>query len=152
MVEISLKWSTAEGLREIAIERERTTFGRGDADCRLEDEGLSRVHATVYRDGDNIWIVDENSTNGSFVNGEQARGSGTILRNGDQIKIGNHTTMVVKISDEKTSAQPPVIQASTVQSNHAPVSASPPGSSMVIPVLVTTFALFVIGVSAILSA
>ena len=78
MPEISLTYSTAEGSREIAIERERTTFGRGDADCRLDDDGLSRIHATVYRDGDNVWVVDENSTNGSFVNGQKVGGSGTI--------------------------------------------------------------------------
>ena len=148
MLEISLTYSTAEGSREIAIERERTTFGRGDADCRLDDGGLSRIHATVYRDGDNVWIVDENSTNGSFVNGEPVRGSGTILKNGDQIKIGNHTKMVVKISDARAAAQPSAVQTSSVQSNSASVSAAQSHSSMTIPILVIMFAVFVIGVSA----
>ena len=148
MLEISLTYSTAEGSRQIAIERDRTTFGRGDADCRLDDDGLSRVHATVYRDSDNVWIVDENSTNGSFVNGEQVRGSGTILKNGDLIKIGNHTKMVVKISDGKAAAQPSHVSNQMAQQSAASTSLAPPRSSMVIPVLVTMFALFVIGVSA----
>lgn len=148
MLDISLIYSTAEGSRQIAIERSRTTFGRGDADCRLDDQGLSRVHATVYRDGDNVWIVDENSTNGSFVNGERVSGSGTILKNGDRIKIGNHTTMVVKIADARTAAQPTVVQTAAAPTNASSVSVSQPHSSMVIPVLVTMFALFVIGVSA----
>jgi pSer/pThr/pTyr-binding forkhead associated (FHA) protein len=148
MLEISLTYSTAEGSRQLAIERERTTFGRGDADCRLEDQGLSRIHATVYRDGDNVWIVDENSTNGSFVNGEQVRGSGTILKNGDRIKIGNHTTMVVRFSDAQTAAQQAAVQSPIAQINFASVSAAPSNSSMVIPILVIMFGLFVIGVSA----
>ncbi len=101
MVEISLTYSTAEGSEKVEIERERTSFGRGDADFRIDDDGLSRVHATVYRDGDNIWIVDENSTNGTFVNGGKVSGSGTILKNGDTIKIGNQTKMSVKIADVK---------------------------------------------------
>lgn len=148
MFEISLTYSTAEGSRQIAIERSRTTFGRGDVDCRLEDSGLSRLHATVYRDGDNVWIVDENSTNGSFVNGERVSGSGTILKNGDRIKIGNHTTMVVRIADARTAAQPTAVQSPIAQTNAVSFSAAQPSSSMTIPILVTMFALFVIAVSA----
>ena len=148
MAEIFLTYSTSEGSKEIAIARERTTFGRGDADCRLDDGGLSRIHATVYRDGDNVWIVDENSTNGSFVNDEQVRGSGTILKNGDVIKIGNQTKMTVKISDGKTAAPPPIVQNQPVKTNAAAVASNQPGSSMVVPVLLTMCALFVIGVSA----
>lgn len=149
MLEIFLLCSTAGGSREIKIERSRTTFGRGDADYRLDDGGLSRVHATVYRDGDRVWVVDENSTNGSFVNGEPVRGSGTILKNGDVIKIGNETKMTVKISDGKTAAASPVAQSQTanVSAVSASASSGQPGSSMVVPVLLTMFALFVIAVS-----
>ena len=149
MAEIFLTYSTAEGSREIAIERDRTTFGRGDADYRLNDEGLSRIHATVYRDGERVWIVDENSTNGSFVNGQKVTGSGTILKNGDQIKIGNHTKIIVRVSDRNTAAPPIALSTQTPQMSAATSSAQqPPSSSMVIPILVTMFALFVIGVSA----
>ncbi len=148
MLEISLTYSTAEGSREISIERDRTTFGRGDADCRLNDDGLSRIHATVYRDGDNVWIVDENSTNGSFVNNQKVSGSGTILKNGDQIKIGNHTKMIVKISDGKTAAQPSAVSHQPARATVASASSAKTNSSMVLPVMATMFALFVIGVSA----
>jgi len=148
MAEIFLTYSTPEGAREITITRERTTFGRGDADCRLDDGGLSRVHATVYRDGDNVWIVDENSTNGSFVNGAKVRGSGTILKNGDVIKIGNETKMTVNISDGKTAAPSPIVQSQPVQSSVTSVTSNKSGSSMVVPVLLTMFALFVISISA----
>ncbi len=148
MLEISLTYSTAEGSREITIDRDRTTFGRGDADCRLDDEGLSRIHSTVYRDGDNVWIVDENSTNGSFVNGQKVTGSGTILKDGDQIKIGNHTKMTVNFSGGKTAAQPLSVSNQSPQTSVASASSAQTNSSMVIPILVMMFALFVIGVSA----
>ncbi len=149
MAEIFLTYSTAEGSREAVIERERTTFGRGDADYRLDDEGLSRIHATVYRDGDNVWVVDENSTNGSFVNGQKVSGSGTVLKNGDRIKIGNQTNMVVKISDGKTADQPSAVSSNQkAQASAVSVASAQPSSSMVIPILLTMVALFVIGVSA----
>lgn len=149
MLEVFLTYPTPEGSREIAIENERTSFGRTDAaDYRLEDSGLSRVHATIYREGDRVWIVDENSTNGSFVNGEKVSGSGTILKTGDQIKIGNQTKLIVRMSDEKTSAIPPTIASASA--NTSIVSSAQPGSSsMVIPILATMFALFIIGISAV---
>lgn len=148
MTEITLTYSTAEGSRQTQIERDRTTFGRGDADCRIDDQGLSRVHASVYRDGDNVWITDENSTNGTFVNGQKVSGSGTILKNGDRIKIGNHTTMTVAISDGKTAAAPIAAETQTPKANAAAASSARINSSMVLPVMLIMFAIFVIGVSA----
>ncbi len=146
MLEISLTYSTSEGSKTLNIERERTSFGRGDADCRIDDDGLSRVHATVYRDGDHVWIVDENSTNGSFVNGERVGGSGTILKNGDIIKIGNHTKIAVKITDGKSAKSPSAAAAPVVPPKTTAASSQ---SSMLVPALITMFALFVIGVAAV---
>lgn len=95
--------------REIEIRGGRTTFGRGDeSDVRLDDSGLSRLHASVYREGDRIWIVDENSTNGSFVNDDPVGASGTPLRDGDEIAIGNRTRMLVSITTATSDAAMPV--------------------------------------------
>lgn len=148
MLEIFLTYNSGEGAKEIKIERDRTSFGRGDADCRIDDDGLSRVHATVYRDGDNVWIVDENSTNGTEVNGARVGGSGTILQTGDTIKIGNHTKMTVSISDGKSAAQP-VAEKTPNAPTKTVAAASNSSPSYLIPALVTMFALFVIGISAV---
>ena len=96
MLEVILTYPTPAGSQEIPIDRERTSFGRGsDATHRFDDNSLSRLHATVYRDGDRIWIVDENSANGTFVNGQPTAPAGTPLRSGDTIKIGNETILNV---------------------------------------------------------
>jgi len=79
MLDVVLTYSTDEGSQEVLIESGRVSFGRGDVGNRIDDDGLSRLHATVYREGDNVWIVDENSTNGTFVNGAQVQGAGTPL-------------------------------------------------------------------------
>lgn len=148
MLEVSLTYTGGEGAKKIEIERERTSFGRGDADHQIDDDGLSRVHATVYRDGDNVWIVDENSTNGTEVNGARVGGGGTILKNGDTIKIGNHTKMSVDIFDGKTAVQSaPASTAAAPTKTVAAASGS--SSSFLIPALVTMFALFIIGISAV---
>ena len=47
MIEVILTYPTPEGSQEIAIENERTSFGRGsDSDLHFPDDGLSRLHAT----------------------------------------------------------------------------------------------------------
>ena len=152
MLEVVLKCSTSDGSREIKIEGEKTSFGRGsEATNRFADEGLSRLHSTVYRDGDRVWIVDENSTNGTFVNGEKVSASGTALENGDVIKIGNYTNIKVKISDQTSTRNESFAaeQAKNFSGNQTTESAFQPHSSLLIPLAITAFALLIVAVSAV---
>ena len=97
MLEVLLTYPTPEGSQEIRIDGGRMSFGRGsEADHRFADDGLSRLHATIYREDGRVWIVDENSSNGTFVNGEPVAPAGTPLRNGDLINIGNRTALNVR--------------------------------------------------------
>jgi pSer/pThr/pTyr-binding forkhead associated (FHA) protein len=145
MIEVVLKHSTDEGSQEIALTGEKMSFGRGsEADYRFEDDGLSRLHSTIYRDGDRVWIVDENSTNGSFVNGEKVSGSGMPLTNGDVVKIVNHTKLKVGISEEKASAPAVSNQAKTVAA-----SDTSENSFGIVPLVVTACAILVIFAAAI---
>jgi pSer/pThr/pTyr-binding forkhead associated (FHA) protein len=144
MLEVVLTYPTQMGSEEIVIANERTSFGRGgENDHHFDDDGLSRLHATIYRDGDRVWIVDENSTNGTTVNGEKVSGSGTPLRNGDSVKIGNHTTLNVRISSA------PQIQATKPKTestvNPITVSSSVDSKNYILPIALITFALLIIG-------
>jgi pSer/pThr/pTyr-binding forkhead associated (FHA) protein len=142
MREIVLIYPTPEGSQEIVISGEKLSFGRGsEADFRFEDEGLSRLHATVYHDGERIWIVDENSTNGSFVNGEKVGASGTPLRNGDAIKIGHFTNLKLRIAEKQTPSAP-----ISQKTNNVSVPAQ--SSAYFIPAAIIAAALFVVTVSA----
>lgn len=110
MLEFSLIYPTPDGSREIQISGEKLSFGRGsEADHRFADDGLSRLHATIYRDGDRVWIVDENSSNGTFVNGARAAPAGTPLRNGDSIRIGHRTTLKVRVTEKRDAAASPLL-------------------------------------------
>jgi pSer/pThr/pTyr-binding forkhead associated (FHA) protein len=147
MLEVILTYRTEETAGEIPLEDGKVTFGRGsEADYRFGDDGLSRLHATIYREGDNVWIADENSTNGSFVNGERVKPNGTILYNGDKIKIGHYTTLTIKIGSPQAA---PETNKSVEKSNAA--AASGAGSQsfpILIPLALAGFALLVISVSA----
>lgn len=145
MTEVFLTYPTPEGSREIALSGDRISMGRGsDADLRFDDDGLSRLHATIHREGEKVWILDENSTNGTFVNGEKVPPSGTPLYHGDRVKIGHYTDLRIRFEEPKQAA--PVVAGKP-----APVvSASPDSSNSygILPVALTALAIFVIAISA----
>lgn len=63
--------------------------GEGELDVALHDDRASRLHARIVVEGDDVVILDENSSNGTFVNGELI--SRHALQWGDVIQIGaNH--------------------------------------------------------------
>lgn len=96
----TLRIETPHGTKRVPVSRDLITIGRGEtAFLAIDDEGLSRLHATIHRDGDRIWIVDENSTNGSFVNEREVPQTGAPLADGDEIRIGNDTVIVVEFGD-----------------------------------------------------
>ena len=147
MLEITLTFPTPEGSRELPITGDKTTFGRGsEAEHRFPDDGLSRLHATVYRDGDRVWVVDENSSNGTFVNGEKVNPSGTPLKDGDSIKIGHQTVLRVRIASAKVAA---AAANSSVTTRPVTVEAksSVSGPISILPIALIAFALLLVSVS-----
>lgn len=146
MSEISLIYPTLEGSQEISVPNGKISFGRGsDADFRFEDNGLSRLNSTIYREGNRVWVVDENSTNGTFVNGARVSGSGTPLSNGDTIKLGNSTNLKVKIIERQAQKS----AAPTNPQKAKTVSVSSNSPTNLIPIAIIAVAFFVVSISAV---
>ncbi|MEO6712944.1 MAG: DUF3662 and FHA domain-containing protein [Mycobacteriales bacterium] len=83
--------------REVVIEQESSVVGRGsDARIRIDDAGVSRRHAEVRREGDEVFLVDLGSTNGTLVNGRAVER--TRLTPGDRISIGR-TVLIYERDD-----------------------------------------------------
>jgi pSer/pThr/pTyr-binding forkhead associated (FHA) protein len=145
-MEVTLTYPTPEGSQEIRVESGKLTFGRGsEAEQRFADDGLSRLHATVYNEGGRVWIVDENSSNGTFVNGERVQPGGRPLRHGDSIKIGHQTVLKVRIA-EAPAAKPVQKQAA------ASTVTAPSGSNSsfgILPIVIIAGAIFLVSVSAV---
>lgn len=71
------------------VDRSHAVLGRGaEADIRIVDPSLSRMHARFDRDGDTLAITDLESRNGSFVDGQRLRDR-RKLRNGELVTLGN---------------------------------------------------------------
>ena len=153
MLEVILTFPTPEGTQQIPIEAERTSFGRGsDADHRFPDNGLSRLHATVYRDGDRVWVVDENSSNGTYVNGQKSAPTGTPLRNGDQFKIGNETYLTVHIREKQQAQESAAAGASAAPTRSKTVSTAPLKPINFLPIVLIGLAFMIVSVSAVFVA
>ena len=69
----------------------------------IDDPLASRVHATIWEDGGTLFIRDEQSSNGTMVNGKRVQE--TRLRPRDQIQIGNSVFQVASASAPRP-AQP----------------------------------------------
>jgi hypothetical protein len=79
--------STAEGERVVPLDARTTVIGRGaDADVRLSDTGVSRLHCEVRVEPGSWVLADRGSTNGTRVNGRPV--STSVLRDGDVIELG----------------------------------------------------------------
>ena len=73
--------------RDVPLPRDVTRLGRGaEADVRLPDTGVSRLHAEIRLEGSDASVVDLQSTNGTTVNG--SRISTSRLTDGDRIGLG----------------------------------------------------------------
>ncbi len=71
-----------------------TMLGRGtDCDLRLVDPGVSRHHAELRVEDDEVVLVDLGSTNGTFVNGQPVRR--IVLSDGTRVTLGR-TTLVFR--------------------------------------------------------
>jgi diguanylate cyclase (GGDEF)-like protein len=71
------------------IDSQQALLGRGaDADIRIPDPSLSRLHARFEREGDALWIMDLESRNGTSVDGARIS-ERRKLENGEHVTVGN---------------------------------------------------------------
>jgi pSer/pThr/pTyr-binding forkhead associated (FHA) protein len=71
--------------------------GRGtEAAIRLDEYRVSRTHAVLVRHGRHFRILDNRSSNGTFVNGRQI--TATNIENGDMLQVGPVAMQYVVVS------------------------------------------------------
>ena len=80
------------------ITSESTVIGRGQqADIQVIDEGISRRHAEIVHEGEQIVIRDLGSTNGTYCNGDRI--GEHRLSDGDKIQVGSTTILKFTFHD-----------------------------------------------------
>jgi FHA domain/von Willebrand factor type A domain len=74
---------------EYAVLKDEVSLGRGeDNDIVIPHASVSRIHARLLKRNGAYELTDLNSTNGSFVDDRQIRGS-TVVSNGSQLRLGD---------------------------------------------------------------
>lgn len=87
---------------------EELVLGRATPGLSIQDDSVSRRHATLTRGTDGSFTIrDLGSRNGTFVNGQKIEEA--TLRIGDRIAIGGHTVLQLvlrdKFEDQRLQAQ-----------------------------------------------
>ena len=82
----STSWFLPNGLHKIGRLPEKEII--------LDDITVSRHHAFITVDDEEISITDEESTNGIFINGELLTES--TLKSGDRLQVGKFSLIVTK--------------------------------------------------------
>jgi len=81
--------------RKLSFEKPRMLIGRSEHnDVSIDSRFVSRHHMLLVRHGSSTFLMDLNSTNGTFVNSKRV--SNQVLVDNDIISVGNHR---IKFSD-----------------------------------------------------
>ena len=112
MAEAKLKFNG----NELNLFKGVTTIGRTSDNFISfpEDTNVSRYHAEIESRGDDFYIIDLDSSNGTTVGGARVSGE-RLLKNGDRIVFGG--TSRIEFSIEKESSITPVIDAADEQTD-----------------------------------
>jgi len=83
---------------------DKCVIGRDpNSDIVIEDIEISKNHLTITRKGSTFLVEDQNSTNGTFLNGKKLK-KPTTIKNGDLISLGKN--QVLEFVYEKTNEIP----------------------------------------------
>lgn len=118
-------------IKEVQLTKDKTTLGRRPYnDIVIDNLAVSGEHAVLQMVGQEVYIEDQNSTNGTYINGRAVKKQ--LLQHNDTVEIGKYKIkyMVEEGSDyEKTmilkpgQVPPPAVRSLATQP--APLSASP---------------------------
>jgi predicted component of type VI protein secretion system len=74
----------------------------------IDNAGVSSYHAVIEKEGDSYYIIDNNSTNGVFVNGKKI--TRQALEYWDEIQIYNYVLKFMAVSGLQESEDPDIAQ------------------------------------------
>ena len=105
------------GSEQIFSLGDKTLIGRAK-ECTItlpDDERVSRRHAAIIKKGDNYWLTDLRSINGTYLNGERLA-THCRLRDQDQIVIGG-SSFAVQVGDDLSVKPVPGDEATVFDSS-----------------------------------
>ncbi|MDP1564863.1 MAG: FHA domain-containing protein, partial [Polaromonas sp.] len=87
-------------IKEVQLTKDRTSLGRRPYnDIVIDNLAVSGEHAVLQMSGNDVFVEDLNSTNGTYLNGKAVKKQ--QLNNGDTVEIGKYK---IKYVNEVASA------------------------------------------------
>ena len=96
--ETYLKTKLPEKYSDLHMKKNSIVMGsmREGCDYQIRERGVSRMHAKVLKKEDGLYLLDMNSTNGTYVNGKPIdSGKDYLLEEGDVISLAKTVAFVV---------------------------------------------------------
>lgn len=112
-------------LREYQIDKDSISIGRKHGnDIQLNDLTVSGRHSLITVMGDNTYVDDLGSTNGTLLNG--ARVAKSLLKHGDLIQVGNY--QFTYFEDDEAEYEPTMFLRAEIEDTQI-MQTNPPKTS-----------------------
>jgi pSer/pThr/pTyr-binding forkhead associated (FHA) protein len=107
-------------IKEVQLTKDRTTLGRRPYnDIVIDNLAVSGEHAVLQMAGNDVYLEDLNSTNGTYVNGKAVKKQ--LLQNSDTVEIGKY-----KIKYVNEAAHPGFEKTMIIKAGSAGILPLPP--------------------------
>jgi len=100
-------------IKEVQLTKDRTTLGRRPYnDIVIDNLAVSGEHAVLQMSGNEVYLEDLNSTNGTYVNGKAVKKQ--LLQNSDTVEIGKYKIKYINEVAGPTFEKTMIIKAGAV--------------------------------------
>jgi pSer/pThr/pTyr-binding forkhead associated (FHA) protein len=113
-------------IKEVQLTKDRTTLGRRPYnDIVIDNLAVSGEHAVLQLTGNEVFLEDLNSTNGTYVNGKAVKKQ--LLQNNDTVEIGKYKIKFINEAPGATFEKTMIMKAGMVPPMPAKPAPAPVG-------------------------
>ena len=100
-------------IKEVQLTKDRTTLGRRPYnDIVIDNLAVSGEHAVLQLTGNEVYLEDLNSTNGTYVNGKAVKKQ--LLQNNDTVEIGKYKIKFINEAPGATFEKTMIMKAGMI--------------------------------------
>jgi hypothetical protein len=126
----ALKLNLGAGKKTIEVLEEHVVLGRdASAQVVVKDRSVSRKHAVIERRGERWFVVDQNSSNGTYLDGKRV--TEAPLANGQELRLGT-VALGIEIEAPKGDATV-LLNVGAPRAETATMLVAPPASAKAAP-------------------
>ena len=115
-------------IKEVQLTKDRTTLGRRPYnDIVIDNLAVSGEHAVLQLTGNEVYLEDLNSTNGTYVNGKAVKKQ--LLQNNDTVEIGKYKIKFINEAPGATFEKTMIMKPGMVPPMPAKPAPAPVGMS-----------------------